>query len=65
MFTAKHYIQIAEVIHQTRLKLDTTQGLEAMGEFTHQLIQAFKKDNPKFNQFKFIEAANKDLIGSA
>ncbi len=73
MFTAKHFTAIAEVIHQTRVKIkdrdtsqlslfDEDQQLAAMGEFTHQLIQMFKKDNPKFDQFRFIEAASKDLV---
>ncbi len=70
-FTQKHYIQLADVIHQERLKIKATRSptmkveLETMGNFTAAMIAFFKKDNPKFNQFLFIEACSKDLMDSA
>ena len=69
MFTQKHYQVLANVIYQTRRNLDNPDcfigdkqsALQTMGEFTAELVKVLKKDNPKFNQFLFIEAACKDL----
>lgn len=73
MFTQTHYIAIAKVIHERRLKItaqpqatfgeaDTKAvSLEAIAGLTADMIEMFKADNKKFNQFLFIEAAHADL----
>lgn len=52
MLTRKHYKKIAEI-------LDTNQN-KAFGHLSRDVIydlaDYFKKDNPKFNRDKFIEA---------
>ena len=74
MFTAKHFVCLADVIHQARVKaqdfnpaqgelFDKNTALQTLADLTVDLINLFKQDNPKFDQFKFIEACNKDLAG--
>ena len=72
MFTQKHYIAIADVIHARRVavrkmptsELVLTEGaarLEEVNELTLAMTKLFKGDNPKFKEFTFIEACNRDL----
>jgi len=73
MFTQKHYIAIADLIHERRkeIKLVPPSGeddaermelrIEAVNEITLDLVKLFKADNPKFKEFTFIEACNRDL----
>ncbi len=74
LFTQKHFVVLADVIHHNRLKIkahaaapeqgemfDKDLALQAVADLTMDLITHFKADNPKFDQFKFVEAAHKDL----
>ena len=70
LFTQKHYVAIANVIHAQRLakkanpaktELAAEAELCAINEMTLALSKLFKEDNPKFKEFTFIEACNRDL----
>lgn len=75
MFTQKHYVAIADVIHERRVEIkeiyndanmrdgDIEQAarLDEVAQITVKMIDLFKKDNPKFKQFTFIEHCNRDL----
>lgn len=74
-FTAKHYQAIADVIHQQRVKIKTTNlhrdgepdaitenALTQTNAFTLAMAKLFENDNPKFKQMQFIAACNRDLV---
>jgi hypothetical protein len=71
MFTQKHYVAIASLIHQRRLAIKTQQepdypneqsaGIDAVNEITNDLVKLFKADNPKFRDLIFVEACCKDM----
>ena len=72
MFTQQHYIVLAEVIHQRRIKIksDAVLGkscpvdqikLEAIDDLTIDLMALLQRDNKKFNKLLFIAASSKDL----
>lgn len=72
MFTQKHYVAIADLIHARRVavrkmptsELVVTEGearLDEINTMTLALSKLFKADNPKFKEFTFIEACNRDL----
>jgi len=78
MFTQKHYVAIADLIHARRVQIksvDQKLGVYAQGvqqveienrldevnTMTLALSKLFKGDNPKFKEFTFIEACNRDL----
>ncbi len=68
VFTQKHYVAIAEVLHKQRKEIkqheaDQAARLEATNDVTLALCKLFKGDNPKFNDFQFIAACNRDLEG--
>jgi hypothetical protein len=73
MFTQKHYELIAAVMHKERKKaidqpeqvgdnFTRNMRLEQVNTITLALCELFQKDNPKFKQFQFIAACNKDLV---
>lgn len=75
MFTQKHYVAIADVIHERRVEIkevyndanmrdgniEQAARLDEVAQITVKMIDLFKKDNPKFKQFTFIEHCNRDL----
>jgi hypothetical protein len=73
MFTQKHYIAIADLIHKRRVAVKAkdvastfaneppSPEIMAINEITLDLCRLFKADNPKFKEFTFIEACNRDL----
>ena len=75
MFTQKHYVAIADLINARRVairemptsELVLTRGglivarLEEVNEMTLALCRLFNGDNPRFREFTFIEACNRDL----
>lgn len=71
MFTQKHYIAIADLIHERRKEIKAQPGgtmtlegetrLLEVNTMTLAMTKLFKGDNPKFKEFTFIEACNRDL----
>lgn len=67
MFTQKHYVAIADLIHARRVTIRAEAGvaadvrLDEVNTMTLALSKLFKADNPKFKEFTFIEACNRDL----
>jgi len=84
VFTAKHYIKIADLILQKRLEAcgvdlsiarhlkiassalpeptpEQAAKLEMLNSVTLGFCKLFAADNPKFKEFTFIAAANRDI----
>lgn len=73
MFTQQHYVAMADLIHQRRVEVKQTWGaseptqaegvtrLDELAVMTLAMSKMFKQDNPKFKEFTFIGACNRDL----
>lgn len=70
MFTQKHYVALADLIHKRRLSIRTefpklepnaSDRIDELNTMVLALSVVFEQDNPKFKKFTFIEACNRDL----
>jgi len=77
MFTQKHYVALADLIHKRRVEIKArepglvnghdvrTPGelarIDELNTMVLALSEVFEKDNLKFKKFTFIEACNRDL----
>lgn len=71
MFTQKHYVPIAQMIHAKRVAVhhgsygggmsEHAVRLDEINALICELVKLFKQDNPKFRELIFIEACCKDL----
>lgn len=72
MFTQKHYVALADLIHKRRVYIkksgsegetfdQTESRIDELNTLVLALSAIFEKDNPKFKKFTFIEACNRDL----
>lgn len=71
MFTQKHYVALADLIHKRRLELRASNNppaelhpadrVDELNLMVLSLAAIFETDNPKFRKFTFIEACNRDL----
>lgn len=58
MFTRQHYKAIAEILNKIRKTHKYAYGEETVLDIAGSLCEYFYKDNPRFNQEKFLEAVN-------
>jgi len=73
MYTQKHYESMADLIHKRRLAItaapQATFGaadekavrIDAMNQMVIDMVEMFKRDNPKFRELIFIARCNRDL----
>jgi hypothetical protein len=69
-FTQKHYEALADVIHEQRVEVKAAPAftdamqehdLQLINKITLKLCKVLKQDNPRFKEFTFIAACNRDL----
>ena len=56
MFSARHYTFIAKIMDSQRSMVSTADEVNTLEDLTNCMAQAFKLDNPRFDEDRFIEA---------